>query len=211
MTDSIEPANAGGEQRAIDDDRRSIEGVPDWDDEYVDRVSDRLLVNYDLEKDERVRDERFTLYGELRIESAKQFLHPSITYANHHAREHLFVERAPRVDVGRLESLAELGSTLADEWVEPNEDHFGTEFTFAVVAPEIPDDARSFVEGFSERTLLRYGYHGHYEIHLIVVAPEREGIVSSANADGEGAFATWGPLERDRRGRLGRLVDYLRR
>jgi hypothetical protein len=43
--------------------------IPDWDDEYVDRVSDRLMYNFDLAKDYRVRGEEFTLYGQLLVHS----------------------------------------------------------------------------------------------------------------------------------------------
>jgi hypothetical protein len=171
--------------------------VPVWEDEYVDRVSDRLMFNYDLEKDERVRDETFTLFGTLRLQSHKQFLHPSIRYGHHEAMEHLFVQRRDRVAVGDLERLVSFAHDLADEWVEADEEHYGTDFSFVVLVPEIPDDVREFVADFKDRTLLTYGYHGRYEIHLLVVAPDREEMVVSRNADVGDAFRLWEPLERD--------------
>ncbi len=97
-------------------------------------------------------------------------LHPSVTYANHEAYEHLFVTRESRVSESRLESLVDLGHDLADEWIEANEDHFSTTFTFVVVAPEISDEVETFVEEFSERTLLKFGYNGEYKIRLAVAA-----------------------------------------
>ena len=186
--------------------------VPDWDDEYVDRVSDRLMFNYDLEKDYRVRGESFTLYGEMRLESQKQFLHRSINYANHESREHLFVRRADSVSRADLEALAELGHDLADEWIVANEEHYGTDFTFAVVAPEIPENVREFVAGFADRNLLKLGYYGHYEVNLLVAAPDDEAVVESGNADVAAAFRTWTdvPEAREPAGLLARLVDRLR-
>jgi len=178
--------------------REPPEEVPVWEDEYVDRVSDRLMFNYDLEKDQRVRGEPFTLTGTLRMESHKQFLHPSIRYGHHETMEHLFVQRRDGVRVSDLERLVSLGHDLADERVEADEEHFGTDFTFVVLAPEIPGDVREFVADFKDRTLLKYGYYGRYEIHLLVVAPESETMVGSRNADIQDAFRLWEPLERDR-------------
>ncbi|MFC7044026.1 hypothetical protein ACFQH6_00110 [Halobacteriaceae archaeon GCM10025711] len=181
--------------------------VPDWEDEYLDRVSDRLMFNYDLERDYRAAGERFDMYGEFRIENKKQFLHESINWANHEAREHVFVRRTDHVSVADLERLVDLGHTVADDWIEANEEHYGTDFTFVVVASEIPDDVRSFVSTFADRTLIKYGYYGQYEIHLAVVAPDREDAVQSKNTDIGNAFALWGDVpDLDGGGLLTRLI-----
>jgi len=104
------------------------EAVPDWDDEYLDRVSDRLMYNYDLEKDRRVGGERWDLYGEMRVLSQKQFFHPALSYADHEAEEYLFVRHESRPTVAELERLVDLGNELADERVVADEEHFGTDF-----------------------------------------------------------------------------------
>lgn len=183
--------------------------VPDWDDEYVDRVSDRLLHNYDLEKDRAVDGERFTLYGRMDLTSQKHFLHPSISLAEHESTEHLFVDRVDRVDDAVLDRSVDLGHRLADDWIDPDEEHYSTEFTFVAVAPSIPDDIRSRVAGFSDRTLLKYGYHGHYEINLAVIAPETEDLVASENADIATAFRLWEPIEQKEVGLLGLIARRL--
>lgn len=169
--------------------------VPDWEDEYVDRVSDRLLHNFDLEKDYAVHGRSFTLYGRMVMESQKHFFHPSLNYANHSAIEHIFVRREPSVTERDLERLVELGHELADDWIEADEEHYSTEFTFAVVASSIPRAVRTFVADFRDRTLLKYGFFGHYEVNLLVVAPDDEELVASENAAVGQAFRTWEPLE----------------
>ena len=204
-SDTIEGSDAPDTDDAPDD-----PDVPDWDDEYVDRVSDRLMFNYDLEKDYRVRGRTFTMYGELRLESQKHFLHRSINYANHESREHLFVLRADSVSRSDLKTLAKLGHDLADEWIVANEEHYSTDLTFAVVAPEIPEDVREFVAGFEDRKLLKFGYYGHYEVNLLVVAPDREQAVESRNADVAAAFRTWAEVPEEPPGLLARLVARLR-
>ena len=173
-----------------------LEAVPDWDDEYIDRVSDRLLHSYDLEKDVRADGERFDMYGELRVESSKHLFHPSVQYANHHMREFLYADRRDRVSVADLERLVELGHDLADDRVEPGDQHRATEFTFVLVVPVIPDDVRAFVDGFTDRTLLKFGFHGHYEIHCCVVAPDAADVVSSERTEIDAAFALWQSVER---------------
>ncbi|QCS41843.1 hypothetical protein [Natrinema versiforme] len=183
--------------------------VPDWDDEYVDRVSDRLMHNYDLEKDRSVDGERFTLYGRMDLASQKHFLHPSISIAEHESTEHLFVDRVDSVDDRLLDRYVDLGHQLADDWIDPDEEHYSTEFTFVAVAPSIPDEIRSRVAGFSERTLLKYGYNGHYEINLAVVAPEPEDLVASENADIATAFRLWERIERKEVGLLGLIARRL--
>lgn len=195
-------ASSSADETPAPEDAPGPEDVPDWDDEYVDRASDRLMFNYDLEKDRRIRGERFDLFGEMRMASQKHFLHPSLSFAHHEAREYLFVRRADAVAVSDFERLAELGHELADEWVEADEEHYGTEFTFVLVAPSIPDAVRSHVEGFRDRTLLKFGYYGHYEINLVAVAPDREDLVSSENADVRAAFATWEAIEKEEPGLL---------
>lgn len=185
--------------------------VPDWEDEYVDRVSDRLMFNYDLSKDRRIDGERFTLFGELRVENAKQFFHPALSYGHHEAVEHLFVRRESSVSVADLERLVDLGHELADEWIDPSERHFSTDFTFVVVVPEIPQAVGEHVTNFGDRTLLKYGYHGHYEVNLVVVSPEETDCVASENADVRKAFVLWERNEStERPGLLGRLSGYLR-
>ncbi len=190
-TDS-EEVTVGGEtvpEEAVPDD------VPEWDDEYLDRVSDRLMFSFDLEREFRVRGRAFEMYGEMRIESQKQLFHAALNYGNHEKREHLFVRRADSVSPTDLESMVDLGHELADEWIDADEQHFGTDFTFVVVAPEIPDDVRSFVSGFRDRTLLKFGYYGDYEVNLVVVAPEEEQTVESEEADVAAAFRLWESLD----------------
>jgi hypothetical protein len=191
------PSTPSGADTGADSDDATPEDVPDWDDEYVDRVSDRIMFNYDLEKDVSVRGEPFTLRGELRIESHKQFFHPAITYGHQQAYEHLFLTERGPVRVSDLERFVALGHDLADEWIDPDEEHYGTDFTFVAVTDEITDDVNSYVASFSDRELLKYGYHGHYEIHLAVVAPDREELVVSRNADVADALRTWAPIESD--------------
>jgi hypothetical protein len=164
------------------------------------------MFNYDLEQDVSVRGEPFTLRGELRIESHKQFFHPAITYGHQHAYEHLFLTERGPVRVSDLERFAALGRDLADEWVDADEEHYATDFTFVAVTDEISDEVRSHVDSFEDRELIKYGYHGHYEIHLAVVAPDREELVVSRNADVSDALRTWEPIEPDRG-----LVERLKR
>ena len=182
------------------------EEVPTWDDEYFDRVSDRLMFSYDLERDYRVEGESFDLYGEFRMRTQKQFFHPALSYADHDRAEYLFARRVARPSVDDLESLVELGHGLADDWIVPSEEHFGTEFTFVVVADELTESVREFVEGFRERELLAYGYYGHYEINLVVVAPDTETVIASTEADTAEAFALWGDVERPSESFLSRFA-----
>lgn len=170
------------------------EDVPDWEDEYLDRVSDRLMHNYDLEKDVTVQGERFDMYGLFRVENQKQFLHESVNWANHEATEHLFARYADSITPDSVARLADFGDELADGWIEMNEEHYGTDFTFVTIVPSIPEDVRSYVRSYSGRTLLKFGYYGQYEIHLAVVSPENETAVASKNADIANAFALWGDV-----------------
>ncbi|QSW99877.1 hypothetical protein [Haloterrigena alkaliphila] len=205
-TDSPEDATADAAPpapaRAADD---ALEDVPDWDDGYVDRVSDRLFHNYDLEKDYAADGERFTLYGRMELVNKKHFLHPALSLAEHESTEHLFVRRVDRVDDRTLDRFVDLGERLADDWIDPDEEHFSTDFTFVAIAPSIPEAVRERVAGYDGRTLLKYGYHGHYEINLAVVSPDTEDLVASENADVATAFRLWDPIETDESGLLGLL------
>lgn len=208
-------SGSGGEPRTDEHgqilDGDAYEDVPTWDDEYLNRVGDRLMFNYDLERDYRARGEPFDMYGSMRIRSQKEFFHPSLDYANHRSDEHLFARRVTSVTVRDLERLVELGHALADERVDADEEHFGTDFSFVLVAPEIPEDVREFVVDFRERQLLKLGYYGHYEITLGVVAPDREAAVASREADVVAAFALWDDVpERHDGGLVSRLLRRLR-
>ena len=202
----------GGERTDVDSELPSEEVVaearrdaPNWDDEYIDRVADRLVFNYDLNEDVSAHGEPFTLYGRMTIESQKHFVHPSLSYANHGSAEHLFCRRSNRVTVADCERLVALGHDLADEWIDADEEHYSTDFTFVLVAPTISADLREFVSGFRDRTMLKYGYYGHYEINLVVVAPEDDDITASDEATVEEAFRLWEPIKKDRPGLL-RLI-----
>lgn len=164
--------------------------VPEWDDEYLDRVADRLQFNYDLARDCRIGGESFTLYGRLEMDSHKQFLHPAISYGHQHSTEHLFARRAESVRVEEIDRLAALAHDLADRWIDADEEHFSTEFVFALVVPEIPAAVRERVEGHADRTMLKYGYHGHYETGFVVAAPDREELAESGVGVAD-AFRLW--------------------
>jgi len=185
------------------------DALPELDDDYLDRVARRLMFNYDLDADVGFGGETFDLYGEMLLESQKHFLHPSVNYANHASTEHLFVRRADGVSVADLEALVDLGHDLADDWIDPSAEHYSTDFTFAVVAPHLSEDVRSFVSGFKDRTLLRYGFNGHYEINLLVATPEAEDVVASASADVGQAFAVWESIERKQPGLLDLIIRRL--
>ncbi len=183
------------------------EEVPRWEDEYFDRVSDRLMYSYDLDRDHRVRGESFDLYGEFRLRNQKQFFHPALSYADHETKEYLFARRTDRPTVADLESLVELGHELASERIVPSEEHYETVFTFVVVVADgISDDVRTFVEGFRERELLAFGYYGHYEVNIVVVDPDAETAIASEQADTAEAFALWGDVERPTEGFLSRFA-----
>jgi len=184
-----------------------VENVPDWlDDPYLDRVSDRLMYNYTLERNHRFRGTTWDLYGEMRVLNQKQFFHPALSYADHESEEYLYVRRADRPTVGELERLIELGHDLADERVDGNEEHYRTDFTFVLVADELPDDVRSFVDGQRERTLLKYGYYGHYEVNVGVVVPDERTAVAGDAADVMEAFQLWEDVTESDEGFLSRFA-----
>ncbi|UWG46470.1 Uncharacterized protein HSRCO_0168 [Halanaeroarchaeum sp. HSR-CO] len=174
--------------------------IPDWEDEYLDRVSDRIMYNYDLEKDVAVHGESFDLAGSMRIESEKHFFHPALNYANHESREYLYARRQESVSVADLEALVEVAHDIAEERVEHTDTHFSTDVTVVLVVPALDPDVDEFVSGFSDRTLLKFGFNGHYEINLVVAAPDRREITASENADVWQAFQTWEPIETEEPG-----------
>ncbi|MFB6169470.1 MAG: hypothetical protein ABEJ43_11595 [Haloferacaceae archaeon] len=185
------------------------EEIPSYDDAYLDAVRDRVMFSYDLERDHRAGGERFEMYGHLHMDRHKQFFHPALRFGHHYSEEHLFVRRAASVDEATLDGLVELGHDLASEWVEADEEHYITEFTFVVVVPEYDAAVESYVSGFRDRTLLKGGYYGHYEVNLVVVAPDRETAVASDQADVAQAFQTWEEIEGDSMGVVERLVRWI--
>jgi len=182
------------------------EAVPDYDDEYLDRVSDRLMYSYDLDRDVVVDGERFELAAEMRVRNQKQFLHPALSYADHDMMEFLFARRVSAPSVAELERLVEFAHGVADDRVEGDEEHYGTDVTVVLVADRVPDRVAEFVDGFRDRTLLKFGYYGHYEVNLIVVAPDEEEIAASEAADVAGAFRLWEPVAEPDEGFFSRLA-----
>jgi hypothetical protein len=184
-----------------------VEEVPHWtEDPYFDRVSDRLMYNYTLERDHRLRGERWDLYGEMRVLNQKQFFHPALSYGDHESEEYLYARRVDRPTVGELKRLVELGHDLADERVTANEEHYRTDFTFVLVADELPEEVRLFVEDQRERTLLKYGYYGHYEVNLGVVVPDEQEAVAGEAADVVEAFVLWEDVTQPEEGVLSRFA-----
>jgi hypothetical protein len=184
-----------------------VENVPDWtDDPYLDRVSDRLMYNYTLERGHRLRGITWDLYGEMRVLNQKQFFHPALSYAGHESEEYLYARRVDRPTVRELDRLLELGHDLADERVNANEEHYRTDFTFVLVADELPDDVRDAVEGQRDRTLLKYGYYGHYEVNLGVVVPDTREMVAGDAADVMEAFRLWEDVSDPDEGVLSRFA-----
>lgn len=169
--------------------------VPDWEDDYLDRVSDRLLSNFDMSKDATVGDYTFDLYGRMLIKNQKEFFHPALRYGYHESTEHLMVQRRDAVTLADVEAFEDFAHALADDWIENTEDHFETIFTFVLVAPEIPDDVRNKVAGYRERPLLKFGFNGHYEINFVVVSPDAEALVASEQADVWRAFQLWSNVD----------------
>ena len=199
-------APTGAREGVVAEDEASI---PDYDDTYLDTVRDRVMFSYDLDRDHRVRGEAFEMYGHLHMDRHKQFFHPALRFGHHYSEEHLFVRRAESVGEAVLDRLVELGHALADEWVEANEEHYLTEFTFVVVVPEYDTAVESYVSGFRDRTLLKGGYYGHYEVNLVVVAPDSEAAVASDQADVAQAFRTWEKREAESMGAVERLVRWI--
>ncbi|WP_128905002.1 hypothetical protein [Halorubrum amylolyticum] len=182
------------------------EAVPDYDDEYLDRVSDRLMYSYDLDRDVAVDGERFEMTAEMRVRNQKQFLHPALSYADHDMMEFLFARRVSTPSVGELERLVAFAHGVADDRVEGHEQHYGTDVTVVLVADRIPESVADFVDGFRDRTLLKFGYYGHYEVNLIVVAPDDEELVASEAAGVAGAFRLWERVDPPDEGFFSRLA-----
>jgi len=153
------------------------------------------MYSYDLDADVVVDGERFDLTAEMRMRNQKQFLHPALSYADHDVMEYLFARRVTGPTVGELERLVEFAHGVADERVEGNEQHYGTDVTVVLVADRISDPVAEFVDGFRDRTLLKFGYYGHYEVNLVVVAPDAERLVASEAASSAEALRLWEPVE----------------
>ncbi|PHQ39864.1 hypothetical protein DJ69_04040 [Halorubrum persicum] len=200
------PAAAGDRRDAEELPAEIREAVPDYDDEYFDRVSDRLMYSYDLDRDVVVDGERFGLYAEMRVRNQKQFLHPALSYADHDMREFVFARRVSRPRVDDLERLVEFAHEVADERVDGDEEHYGTDVTVVLVADRISDGVADFVDGFRDRTLLKFGYYGHYEVNLIVVAPDAERLVASETADTADAFRLWERIDQPDEGLFSRVA-----
>ncbi|WP_197702916.1 hypothetical protein [Halorubrum trapanicum] len=194
--DAATPAEGDGRRDPEELPAEIREAVPDYDDEYLDRVSDRLMYSYDLDRDVVVDGERFELTAEMRMRNQKQFLHPALSYADHDVMEHLFARRVATPSVGELERLVEFAHGVADERVDGNEQHYGTDVTVVLVADRIPDAVDEFVDGFRDRTLLKFGYYGHYEVNLVVVAPDEERLVASEAASSAEALRLWERVEK---------------
>lgn len=184
--------------------------APELDDEYLEAVSRRLQYNYDLETEYALEGVSVELYGRMELHNQKHFFHPAISFAHHETHEHLFVRRVDGVTDTDLEWALEVGHDLADDWIEPHDEHYCTSFTFVFVAPAVPETVRTRVAGLDERTLLKYGFHGHYEVNVVVVAPDERDLVANEAADVEEAFRMWDPIEESTTGILGRLLGRLR-
>jgi hypothetical protein len=182
------------------------EGRPEWENAYLDLVAGRLLYNYDLQKNHSVDGERWDLYGEMRLLNQKQFFHPALHYADHEAEEYLLVRRTDVPTVDELQRLVDRGHDLADRWVTADEEHYRTDITFILVADKIPDAVADYVEGFRDRTLLKFGYYGHYDVNLVVVDPETEQCVASEAADVAAAFRLWDDVSAPEEGLLSRFA-----
>ena len=196
----------GGSAPAAELPEEIREAVPEWDDEYLDRVSDRLMYNYDLERDRRAHGERWEMYGEMRVRNQKQFFHPALSYADHEAEEYLFVRRERRPTVAELRRLVEVGHGIADERIVADEEHFGTDVSFVLVCSDLPEAVADFVSGFRERELLKFGYYGHYDVNLVVVDPDEERLVASEAADVAAAFRLWADVPEPEEGLLSRFA-----
>lgn len=182
------------------------ESVPTWDDEYLDRVAGRLLYNYDLHKEYRLRGEQWDLYGEMRVKNQKQFFHPALSYGDHESEEYLLARRTDRPTADELGRLVDLGHELADEWITADEEHYGTDITFVLIADELSDAVVDHVSGFRDRTLLKFGYYGHYDVNLVVVDPAAEQCVGSEVADVAAAFQLWDDVSTPDDGVLSRFA-----
>lgn len=185
--------------------------IPEWEDPYLTTISERLRHNYDLAKERTVHGQSFALYGHMELHNQRYVLHPALSIGHHEIHEHLFVRRVETMTEETITQLVDLGHELAEdaEWIDPDEEHYATEFTFVLIVPTIPEAVRSTVSGIDERTLLKYGYNGHYEVNVAVVAPETEDLVSNEAADIEPALRTWTPIDADSPGLLARLRQWL--
>ena len=99
-----------------------------------------------------------------------------------------------------------MGHELADERVQGNEEHYRTDVTFVLVADELPAAVREYVDGQRERTLLKLGYYGHYEVNLGVVVPDDREYVAGEAADVVEAFVLWEDVSSSEEGLLSRIA-----
>jgi hypothetical protein len=182
------------------------ESVPEWDDTYLDRVAGRLVYNYDLQKDSRLRGEQWDLYGEMRVKNQKQFFHPALSYGDHESEEYLLARRTDQPTVDELGRLVDLGHGLADEWITADEEHYGTDITFILIVNELSDAVVDHIDGFRDRTLLKFGYYGHYDVNLVVVDPDAEQCVASEAADVAAAFRLWDDVSTPEEGLFSRFA-----
>lgn len=186
--------------------------VPVWEnDAYLDAVALRLMHHYDLEQDKEVNSQTVPLYGQLVIENERHVLHPALSFGYHQSTEYLFVTREPAVTEQLLEETEKLGNSLADQWVDPDTEHYSTDFTFVFVTPAIPDQIAEWITAYEHRELYKYGYHGHYEINFVAVAPDRKEMVSSTNADVGKLFQTWERVPQKRPSRIDRFLNWITR
>lgn len=185
--------------------------IPELTDPYLETVGQRLVHNYDLESDYTVNGEQFDLYGYLEVHNKRQVLHPALSVGHHEAREHVFLKRTETLSEADLDRVIELGHALAEEWITADEEHYSTEFIFAFVTTSLAAPVSNRIEELDERTLLKFGYHGHYDIHIAAVDPTQQHLVSNAAFDLTEALRTWDPVSGTDPGLVTRLVRRLLR
>ncbi len=185
------------------------EHIPELTDPYVEAVGQRLVHNYDLEGDYTVNGERFDLYGYLEVHNQRQVLHPALSVGHHESREHVFLKRTETLSEADLDRMIELGHALAEEWITADEEHYSTEFIFVFVCSSLSDPVSNRIEELDERTLLKFGYHGHYDIHIAAVDPAQQHLVSNAAFNLTEAVRTWEPVGGTDSGLMPRVVRRL--
>jgi hypothetical protein len=156
---------------------------------YLENVSEKLSCNFDFMDNNEFRGTLFDLTAKSHIRNEKYLATKQTVLYAYENNEYCFFKTMDEVNFKDVDRIFNTIKHVANDFVEPSEEHMSTTFTGIIITEKpIDEDMKRKIKKLRYQKSYKMGFHGWSSVRLVIVELGTGNVVASREAKKVGKF-----------------------
>lgn len=129
---------------------------------YIEELENKLMRNFDLNRDYKIDDEEYDLFARYYLRSEKYFLTKSAKIYGMESNEYILVKKYSYLDNRRFDAFTNKMIDSIDKLVEPHEEHMASIITGVILIDKLQDE----IDDILLKKISKFKYHKGFSLGL---------------------------------------------